>query len=220
MVDSSTTRRDDGETTGWLSLREASKQMGVSAATLRAWADDGRVQTYRTPGGHRRFRLGAAEPLVNEPRQPAAIRWRLLEHSALGRMRLALEESAQETNALATLPPPARAEHRKLGRELVRLLIAGLQKGGQAIESRGEVLGKQYARLHWRYGFKQRDALTTLSFFRNSFIASVLEFAFGLGQPEPDQLASWVTSVNGIIDHVSISMLEYSPEQPTKNVAK
>ena len=39
----------------WLSLQSASKQLGVSPATLRHWADKGKVRAFRTPGGHRRF---------------------------------------------------------------------------------------------------------------------------------------------------------------------
>jgi excisionase family DNA binding protein len=41
----------------WLTMREASSFLGVSETTLRRWTDDGMVSTFRTPGGHRRFRL-------------------------------------------------------------------------------------------------------------------------------------------------------------------
>lgn len=39
----------------WIGLREASRLLGVSPTTLRRWSDDGVVQTFTTPGGHRRF---------------------------------------------------------------------------------------------------------------------------------------------------------------------
>ena len=58
----------------WLSLTEASRILGVSGATLRRWADDGRVPVFTTPGGHRRFsrrsctacsrRRGASRPTL------------------------------------------------------------------------------------------------------------------------------------------------------------
>lgn len=45
-----------GATSGrWIGLREASRLLGVSPTTLRRWSDDGIVQTFTTPGGHRRF---------------------------------------------------------------------------------------------------------------------------------------------------------------------
>jgi excisionase family DNA binding protein len=39
----------------WISMGEAASALGVSASTLRRWADDGRVAAQRTAGGHRRF---------------------------------------------------------------------------------------------------------------------------------------------------------------------
>lgn len=38
-----------------MTLGEASRFLGVDESTLRAWADAGRLATFRTPGGHRRF---------------------------------------------------------------------------------------------------------------------------------------------------------------------
>ncbi|MGD0196551.1 MAG: EAL domain-containing protein [Solirubrobacteraceae bacterium] len=40
-----------------VSLGQAAKLLGISASTLRRWAEDGRVSSTRTDGGHRRFYL-------------------------------------------------------------------------------------------------------------------------------------------------------------------
>lgn len=44
------------ETPEWLTLGEAARYLGVAQSTVRKWADMGRVETFKTPGGHRRFR--------------------------------------------------------------------------------------------------------------------------------------------------------------------
>src|SRR3954452_16748296 len=48
----------------WLTLADASHVLGVSGATLRRWADDGRVPVFTTPGGHRRFSRRTLEHLL------------------------------------------------------------------------------------------------------------------------------------------------------------
>src|SRR5215213_3838345 len=43
------------EGTKLLTISEAAGQLGVSAGTLRAWADKGLIKTIRLPSGYRRF---------------------------------------------------------------------------------------------------------------------------------------------------------------------
>jgi len=214
MIDSVQNDRE-----GWLPLRDAAKEMGVSATTLRAWADDGRVQTYRTPGGHRRFRLGRSETgLGDKPR--AAIRWRLLEHSALGRMQIELEEESQVAHNLTGLPPNARSAYRKAGRELVHLLTRGLEREQGEIEAGAAGLGQTYAKLNWQHRVPLADAIAGLGFFRTAFLESLVEFAFGVGEPNVDQLSAWLRKASEIIDQVCQSMLEYPAEDSQTRARK
>ena len=55
----------------WLSLGPASRLLGIDPDTLRRWADQGRVATWTTPGGHRRFDRGALERLATIRRRPS-----------------------------------------------------------------------------------------------------------------------------------------------------
>jgi excisionase family DNA binding protein len=48
----------------WISLSEASRLLGVSAATVRRWSDAGRLRVFTTPGGHRRFSRAGLERLL------------------------------------------------------------------------------------------------------------------------------------------------------------
>src|SRR6187549_3380447 len=58
------TVRDHPAAPRWLSLGPASRIVGVDPDTLRRWADDGRVDAYITPGGHRRFDRQVLERLA------------------------------------------------------------------------------------------------------------------------------------------------------------
>jgi diguanylate cyclase (GGDEF)-like protein/excisionase family DNA binding protein len=54
--------RANGE--DWLRLSEAADALGVSLNTVRRWSDSGKVTSYRSPGGHRRYRRRDVESLL------------------------------------------------------------------------------------------------------------------------------------------------------------
>ena len=54
-----------------LSLGQAAQALGISTTTARRWADDGRLGTTRTAGGHRRFAVSEVRRLLAERGRPA-----------------------------------------------------------------------------------------------------------------------------------------------------
>lgn len=204
-----------GEVESWLSLRDASRKMGVSPATLRGWADEGRVESYRTPGGHRRFRVGESGAVFQKEKRGAAARWRLLEHSAVGRVQLA--DDAGETKLAS---PQARSEKRELERELIRLCTLSLRQEQASLQVRADALGQAFAKWSWRYRIALRDAMMLLGKLRIALLESVVEFAFGLGEPDVDELNLWLRRANEIVDGVSLAMLEFGSKHEQRNTEK
>jgi excisionase family DNA binding protein len=65
-----------GAATATMALSDAVDALGVSASTLRRWADSGRVRVVRTAGGHRRFAVDDVRRLGRDiaERTPAVVR--------------------------------------------------------------------------------------------------------------------------------------------------
>jgi excisionase family DNA binding protein len=55
----------------FLNVSEAAAHLGVSAASLRKWSDQGLVPVFRTPGGQRRYAMADLERFLESMRQPA-----------------------------------------------------------------------------------------------------------------------------------------------------
>jgi excisionase family DNA binding protein len=55
----------------FLNVSDAATYLGVSAASLRKWSDQGLVRVYRTPGGQRRYAPEDLEGFLASMRQPA-----------------------------------------------------------------------------------------------------------------------------------------------------
>lgn len=52
---------------------DASKIANVSAATIRLWADQGKLATIRTAGGMRLFKRGEVEAVVRKRQESLAV---------------------------------------------------------------------------------------------------------------------------------------------------
>lgn len=55
-------------TLDWLSIGEAAKYLGVSRDTLRRWGKRGKIKSYRTPGGRRRYTIYDLELAMKPPK--------------------------------------------------------------------------------------------------------------------------------------------------------
>ena len=54
----------------WLRLGDTAELLGVSLNTLRRWSDAGKITSYRSPGGHRRFKRSDVESLLADQATP------------------------------------------------------------------------------------------------------------------------------------------------------
>src|SRR3954464_7662014 len=55
-----------------LSTRQVATLLGVGEATVKRWADAGEIDCFRTPGGHRKFRLRDVTAFVHKRQYHAA----------------------------------------------------------------------------------------------------------------------------------------------------
>ena len=111
----------------WLALGPASRLLGVDPDTLRRWADAGRVRSFATPGGHRRFSRSDLDRLQSSRR---AGRRSL---SALGATPEHIARAYARSYRTRATPPTAvtgiagdRETFRTEGRRLVETLVAYL----------------------------------------------------------------------------------------------
>jgi excisionase family DNA binding protein len=110
----------------WLSLGPASRLLGVDPDTLRRWADDGRVEAYTTPGGHRRFERSALERLATSRRggpRPLASLGATPEGLSRAYRRSYSGPRGRDGIATTAMAPGDREAYRHDGRRLVAALV-------------------------------------------------------------------------------------------------
>ncbi|HMK93191.1 MAG TPA: helix-turn-helix domain-containing protein, partial [Thermoleophilia bacterium] len=125
----------------WLRLGPAAELLGVSVNTLRRWSDGGKIECYRSAGGHRRFRRSDIEAiLAGQAGAAAARRGPRLPGTASGTRPAVTEAAGEGDGALAEI---ARLQVRNW--ELELLVEAGIEDASRL--STKEVLESVTSRL-------------------------------------------------------------------------
>ena len=167
--------------TRWITLGQACKLLGVNESTLRRWADAGHIESFRTPGHHRRFseadlrKLVAGQMEVTTPEPYTSI-----SNMALSRIRRRLQRGrSQAAPWYSGLQEEEREHLRPLGRRLVALvsdyLTKGARRGSLMEEARG--IAREYGLLVSRDGLSLRDTLDAFMFFRKTLDETAMEEA-------------------------------------------
>lgn len=172
-----------------LSLRDAAQVMGVHPATLRVWADRGRVASQRTAGGHRRFRRADLQASL-ERQQVKDAGVDVLVHSALGRMRMEMENL--DAPWLARVDEETRRFQRELGRRLLQQIAQALSLPELTDDARVAAadIGGEYAALTQRLSLSLTEAVRAFLFFRDALVGSLVQMASSL---EPIASSGWLS---------------------------
>ncbi len=204
--------RQAPESSGWLTLHQASGRLDVHPATLRLWADRGRVRSFRTPGGHRRFSAGDIDALLTAlgPRLPVELD--LLLSAAAGRLRRELGAGRVTGEAwYRLLDPGSRDRFRQFGRELLGLVVGSLAPGadGEATLAGARRLGHEQGRLALQSGLTAGETVRAHTGFRDMLIETVLQMKAvqDQGRAARDPAGSY-RQVGGVLDEVLVACVD------------
>lgn len=167
-----------------LTASEAAALIGVSVATVRGWADDGRLPSYRTEGGHRRFELedlrawltrrGAAPSMgggrfVRAPRELPPCPLLARELNARTEAIIARALAGFDDGVPAPFGRPSEPALRRSALRFVRVVAAGVESGRPGLAAgQSEVAGL-------RGGLEQDAGLRVVAELTRLALATVLE---------------------------------------------
>lgn len=198
-------REGDG---GWLSLGRACRLLGVNETTLRRWADEGRIRSVRTPGGHRRFAESDIHALLQAPEPPSREPMNELPGLALTRIRRRLQaRSATSAAWNQEMDEGTRLRMRALGRRLVSLIddhLGARSRRGRLLEE-ARALGEEYGRELAAGGLALSGSVEAFTFFRRSLDETVDGVAARHGLT-PERSAEAREHVAEVVDAVLIAI--------------
>ena len=195
----------------WLALGEASESLGVHPSTLRVWADAGDVRSFRTPGGHRRFRASEIEALVGKAvgrGAPQAVDG--LARQLVVQTRhdlLSLQDGSQAW--LAVFPNDQREGWRESGRRLAGLAIqyVSRRQGREGVIAEARAIGARYARECLAHRLSLSNTVRAYLFFRESLLKATRPGLVARGQYDEED-ARIHREMREFLDEVLYAMLD------------
>lgn len=205
-----TTARD------WISIREASRRLGVHIGTVREWADAGTLPSYRTPGGHRRFSSFDLQTFVKQQRKSPATNPSPAEH-ALGAVREELR-APKATHAtwfkqLGRVPnDEQRAKQREFGQHLLACVVAFVEEPNlrENFLDEGRRIAREYGKLLASNGLSAGNAARATIHFRQLILKTVLDVHLGARTGDEED-AKLFQRVSAFLDEIQLALVDVYP---------
>lgn len=197
---------DDEE---WLLLSEAAQQLNVHPTTLRRWADAGEIPVMLTPGGHRRFSLSELKQFADQRHglRPSGGIEQLWAAQALSAARTEIA-AHQNDHWLAALDDDGRAHNRKIGRQLVTIILQFLSDGGdEKLLEEARSLGRQYGHSCLQINMCLTDILQASIVFRDALIESALQLPETV-HIRPESNLRLIRPINAVLNSVQLGIAE------------
>lgn len=198
-----------GEPIHWLTLRQAAHILGVNESTLRHWANQGKLRTFRTPGGHRRFAEEDLRGLISQATAPAAKGTAVFSRVALNRIRRRLGRGQVTASPWdRAFNNQGRERMREEGRRLLGVLSDYLSHGrGRQVPAEALVIGHHYAQEFLNDGISLKSALEGFLFFRDSLENTAASLAKDEEASPERQVEIW-QRLGRFMDQVLLAIVE------------
>lgn len=193
----------------WVSIRRAAEILGVNQATLRQWGDSGRVRSFTTPGGHRRF-LEHELLSLTETKPAGATRPALAEMLLSSRERYdaLARRCLVESRWFQSFDDQARRRFRILGSSMLSLIGAYLTGGRRERERsllEGRDVAAEYGAEAARLGLSLPEATEAFLLFRAPVLDGLTRW-LGDHRPTRHEADALPRRATQFMDQVLLSM--------------
>ena len=194
----------------WLNLSETADLLGVHPATVRAWADQGKIPARRTPGGHRRFARTDVETvaLAQNRQQHTAVH--LVIQNMLGRARLELHGGKLDlADWYQQLSQEAKRQHGEIGRWLLTLVIRYLSdEGDEDVLAELRQVGRDYEQLGREHGLTLTQTTRAYLFFHEFLSESLYDMITAVGSQSPTDWGDIRHQIVFVTNEILLALIE------------
>lgn len=201
-----------------VNISEASRVLAVSKQALRQWTDEGKIEAFITPGGHRRYSRVELKRFISQNKKKLGMKDLItdLEH-VVPVLHDTATDYLRSTSWQGQLDSESQKYLASLGRHLLELMIKNVSKVSLQAETSKEVqeVGADFGRILARQGLPLTDAVQTFTRHRDPIIKVATEM---LKKREgfDRRIVEAIPMVNNAMDDALISLVTaYQQQQST-----
>ncbi len=195
--------------TSVLSISQASQVLGVSEVTLRQWTDEGRVEAFITPGGHRRYSETELRRFMGTKNRIHGIK------DLVARMELTPEREHQiaktqfsQATWYKNLDKDSRSRLGEMGRGVFELVITYISKPNKRDETieKARISGKVFGEYLIEMGLPLTDAMEAFMMHRSPLVTAAADL-MKKRKAMNERTAEAIPLVTQITDEVLLSLV-------------
>jgi len=202
------------ESSEWVSLHRAAEILGVHPATVRNWADSGKLNFRRTAGKHRRFNTNDLTNYAQSQGELQPLEVQVIIQNALGQTRIQVgSDNLESVQWYSAMSDTTKIQMREEGRRVLEAIREYVAMGAPDDRlSLAISLGKDYAERLTNDGLSLPQALRGFFYFSDFVINSILTWS-ELSQPRnSSEWSTLLRQVNTFTNTMLLSIVEYYEE--------
>lgn len=201
----------------WLNLTEAAERLGVHFTTLRRWADAGKINFIRTPGGVRRFTIEAIHEFIQSRQQSAPSSSNLAIVHQVSEM---VEQKTPQREGrmrpwMARLTDSQRTYLRGTGNRLMALIMqySSRDSGNEIYLEEGRKISREYGDICFQIGMSISETVEAFLMFRRPILEAVHDAGALNGFSDPESVKIYQKTMSFLDDILTATVEQYNKNQ-------
>lgn len=192
-----------------ISIREASQILGVNEATLRQWTDEGKLDAFVTPGGHRRYSRSDLKKFTRPCHKTIGIKDLAVEIEDTTARHREIARTFLDNSAQIAMPGE---EHQKelaaLGRRLLTLTARYVSEPAHREDTveKARQVGSSFGRLLAELGLPLTSAVSAFLMHRDPILQAASHL-MSKREAQGSRIMDAIPLTNRFIDETLISMI-------------
>jgi excisionase family DNA binding protein len=191
-----------------LSIKEASNTLGVSEGALRQWTDEGKIEAFITPGGHRRYSKDDLLSLKNTHKKMLGVKDLAIGLEATTNMHREVMKSFANVAWYNSLSPESHQDLATLGRQLLNLIIQYVMESSTRTETTRLVqeVGNGFGFTLAKSGLPLTDSVEAFILHRNPILKAAMDLMEKKGA-FAGRIATAIPLLGQVMDEALVSLV-------------